>query len=103
MPDIVTNVLYQDIDRLQEKVKELEAERDAAQGEVERLRVAIEAGVYLADFVAGERDMDKCEDCQVSECCSCCVIVAGRFLKKVPHDVAMEIAAKAQEAFGGKP
>jgi chromosome segregation ATPase len=26
MPDIVTNVLYQDIDRLQEKVKELEAE-----------------------------------------------------------------------------
>jgi predicted nuclease with TOPRIM domain len=28
MPDIVTNVLYQEIDRLQEKVKELEAERD---------------------------------------------------------------------------
>jgi hypothetical protein len=78
------------------RIEELEAEN-------KRLRVAIEAGVDLADFVAGERDMDKCEDCQVSECCSCCIIVAGRFLKKVPHDVAMEIAAQAQEAFGGKP
>jgi chromosome segregation ATPase len=29
MPDIVTNVLYQEIDSLRLRVKELEAERDA--------------------------------------------------------------------------
>ena len=29
MPDIVTNVLYAEIDRLQEKVKELEESRDS--------------------------------------------------------------------------
>jgi len=100
----------------EDKIKELEAELAEARREIERLmslcsvqenlpipalrrenealREAIDSGIYLADFVAGERDMDKCEDCQVTECCSCCIIMAGRFLKKIPIDVVAALGGK---------
>ena len=118
MPDIVTNVLYAEIDQLRARVKELEAERDAAQGEVERLKMELEATrKELGDktwrlrrpyeaWLSDSLKKDNCRNCKHSRPPTIAHNpdrVSCQYADGWPHWTNKCDRWEAREALGGKP